>query len=82
MRVNTVDKVVAAESNDRLVGVDFIAGQVVITDKVQTWLVDHSLCWQALTVEHFGESITTVIRVVNFTNLNSVIGQEVVHDVR
>ena len=82
MRVNTVDKVVAAESNDRLVGVDFIAGQVVVADKIQTWLIDLSLSRQALTVEHLGESVTTIIRVVNFTNLNSVIGQEVVHDVR
>jgi len=82
VRVNTVNKVVSAVRDNWLVGVDFIAGQVVVADKIQTWLFDLSLSRQALTVEHLGESVTTIIRVVNFTNLNSVIGQEVVHDKR
>jgi hypothetical protein len=41
---------------------------------VKTWLVDVRSEGELLSLKKLGESVTTIIRVVNFTNLNSIVG--------
>lgn len=79
--VNTEDHVGTSKSVNWLIGVDLVAGQVVVADKVQSWLVNVTLEWKSLSVQKLREGVTTVVRVVNLTDLNSVVGQEVMHDV-
>lgn len=69
-----------AKSVDGLVWVDFIAGQVVVTDKAEARLVDVGSERQLLSSKELGESITAVVGVMNFTNLDSVVSEVVLDD--
>jgi hypothetical protein len=76
--IDAMDVKSAAKRDDWLAGVNFIASQVVVSNEAEAWLVDIGSKWQLLSPEKFGESITAVVREVNFTNLNCVIGEVVV----
>lgn len=79
--VHTQNLVVATVSGDAVLGVDFVASQVVVADEVKAGLVHHSLGGQTMSLQNHGESITTIVRVVNLTDLDSVVSQEIVHNV-
>jgi hypothetical protein len=76
--IDTMDVKGAAKRDDWLPGVNFIASQVIVSNKAEAWLVDIGSKWQLLSPEKFGEGITAIVREVNFTNLNCVIGEVVV----
>lgn len=68
--ITTVEGVGATVGNQWSVWVNFITGQVVVTDEMQTWLVNIRFEWQLRPLEQFREGITAVIGVVHFTNLD------------
>jgi len=80
--VHTQDLVVAAVGSDALLGENLVAGQVVVADEVEAGLVDHSLGWKSVSLEHHGESVAAIVRVVHLADLNGVVSQEVVDDER
>lgn len=79
------ESVNALNYKDLTIGVDIatwcnlIAGQVVVACEVLTWLVDIKTIWKFLSAEKQSKGITTIVGVVDFTDLNCVIGQVVVH---
>lgn len=79
--VDTADVVVATVGSQWSVWVDLITSEVVVTDEVKTWLVDIRTEWQLLSLQNFWESITAIIWMVDLSNLNGVISQEVVDNV-
>jgi len=72
----------AAKGVDVTVWSDLIAGKVVVTNESLSWLVNIEAVWELLSAEEKSEGVTTVVRVMNFTDFNSVISQVVVDNVR
>lgn len=72
----------ATKSIDGLIGVDLIAGQVVVTNEAETGLVNIRSEGELLSSKELWEGVTTVVGVMNFTDLNSVISQVVLEDER
>jgi len=64
-----------------LTGVDFIASQVIVTNKVETGLVNITSEGEALSVQKLGEVVTAIVGVVNLTDLDGIISQEVVNNI-
>jgi len=63
-----------------LTGVDFIASQVVVTNKVETGLVNITSEGETLSVQKLWEVVAAIVGVVNLTDLDGVISQEVVNN--
>ena len=80
--IDSVDHVDAPVSVDVRGGCDFIAGQIVVTNEVLTWLVYIEAIWQLLAAKQNRKGVTTVVRVVALTNFESVISQVVVYHIR
>lgn len=80
--IDAIDHVDASVGVDVRGRCDLIAGKIVVTDEVLTWLVYIEAIWQLLTAKKNGEGVTTVVRVVALTNLERVIRQVVVHHIR
>ena len=59
---------------------NLVAGQIVVTNEGLSWLVDIEAVGELLSTEKEGESVTAIVGVVDFTDLDSVIGQVVVDD--
>ena len=57
---------------------DLVAGQVVVSDEGLAWLIHVKAVWQFLSAQEQGEGISSIVRVVDFTDFNSVISQVVV----
>lgn len=72
----------ATKSIDWLVGVDLIAGQVVVTDEAEAGLVNIGSEGELLSSKELREGVTTVVRVMDLADLDSVISQVVLHDKR
>lgn len=58
---------------------DLIASQVVIANEGLSWLVDVKAVRKFLSTEEKSKGIAAIIRVMNFTDFDSVIGQVVVY---
>jgi hypothetical protein len=78
--IDTVDIVVSVESADWLVGVDLISGQVVVTNEVETGLVNVTSEWESLALEELGEGVAAIVGVVHLTDLTGIVSQVVVHN--
>lgn len=79
--VHTTNLVITTKCFNWPIGMNLIAGQIVITDKMEPWLVHITLVGKSLSVEKFGESVATIIGMVNLSNLNGVVGHVVVDDI-
>ena len=77
--VDTFNLEDAAKSIDITVWCDLIAGQVVVSNEGLSWLVHIKAVWKFLSTEEEGESVATIVGVMNLTDLNGVIGQIVVY---
>ena len=71
--VDSLNVEFAAKSYNRLIWIDFITGEVVVTNKAQTRLVNIKSEWQPLSSQEKSKGIATIIRMVNLSNFNSVI---------
>lgn len=69
-----------AEGVDWLTVIDFIAGQVVVTYEAETRLVNIRSEGQLLSPQHLRESVATIVRVVDLTDLNGIISQVILND--
>jgi len=78
--IDTRDAENAAEGVDHATGGDLVAGQVVVSDEVLSGLVDGVGVGQLLSTEEKGEGVTTIVRVVNFSDLNGVVSEVVVNN--
>jgi hypothetical protein len=64
----------AAKCDNRTLGVDFVAREVVVTNKSETRLLHFVGEGNALSPEQEGEAVTTIVGMVHFTDLDSIIG--------
>jgi len=71
----------AAESIDVAVWSDLVAGEVVVSDEGLAWLVHIEAVWELLSAKEQGEGIAAIVRVVNLTDLEGVVGQVVMDNV-
>lgn len=67
--INAVNIECAAERDNGLVRVDFIASKVVVTNEAKTGLLDIAGERDTLAAKEDGEGVTSVVGVVNLTNL-------------
>ena len=72
--IDSQNSISAVEGNNWLSWINLITCQIVVSNKVKTWLVDVRSEGELLSLKKLGESVTTIIRVVDFTNLNSIVG--------
>ena len=79
--IDTGHHIDAAISVDIGCGGDLVASQVVVTDEALAWLVSVVAIGELLTAEQEGKGISTVVREVALTDLESVISQVVVDSV-
>ena len=79
--IDTGHHVDAAVSVDIGCGGDLVASQVVVTDEALAWLVSVVAIGELLAAEEEGKGISTVVREVALTDLESVISQVVVDSV-
>ena len=79
--IDTGHHIDAAVSVDIGCGGDLVASQVVVTDEALAWLVSVVAIGELLTAEKEGKGISTVVREVALTDLESVISQVVVDSV-
>ena len=80
--VDSVDLELAAIGLDVTTGGNLIPGEVVITDVLEPRLSNRECLGEALTLHQEGEVVATIVGVVDFSNLDGVISQEVVDDER
>lgn len=80
--IDTLDVVGAAESTDRSITKDLVAGQVIVTNEVETGLIHVGSEGDLLSLQKLGESVTAVIRVMHLTNLDCVVSQEIMDNER
>ena len=76
--VNASDVERSAKRDDRTLGVDFVASEVVVTDEGETRLLHFVGEGNALSPEQEGEAVTAIVGMVHLTDFDGVIGQEVV----
>ena len=62
--------------------VDFIASKVVVSDEVLAWLIDIKSVWKLLSSQEESKGISSIVWSVRLSDLNGVIGQVVVENVR
>jgi len=70
----------AAKGNDGALRINFIAGEVVVADKSKSRLFHFIGEGNALSTEEQRETVAAIVGVVHLTDLNGIIGQEVVND--
>jgi hypothetical protein len=80
--VDTGDLIVAAEGANASAWVNFIASQVVVTNEVLAWLVYIKPVWELLSSQQKRKRITAIVGSVTFSDLNRVVSEVVVDDVR
>jgi hypothetical protein len=68
----------SAKRDNRTLGVDFVAGEVVVTNEGETRLLHFVGEGNALSPEEEGEAVTAIVGMVHLTDFDGVIGQEVV----
>jgi hypothetical protein len=66
-----------SENIDGLFLVDFIAGQVVVTDEGLTGLLDFTVFGELSSSQEASEVVVSIVLVVDFSDLNGVVSQEV-----
>ena len=59
---------------------NFITSKISITNELLSWLINTECFWQLLSSQVDGEGITAVIWEVTFTDLDGIIGKEVLPD--
>ena len=75
--VNTSDFENSSICSEAFFAVDFIAGQISVTDELLSRLVHVESLGQSLSSEVYGEGVSSVIREVNLSDLDGVVRQEV-----
>ncbi len=78
--VNASDVELATEGLDEAAGVELVGCVVVVTHVLEAGLCHLEVTRQSLSLHQESEVVAAVVRVVNLSNLNGVIGQEVVND--
>ena len=58
---------------------DFISSHIVISNELLAWLVHSEFIWELLSSQEEWEGITTIIWVVDFTDLYCIVSQIVMH---
>lgn len=78
--INTLNHIEATVGMDVALWSNLIGGQVVITNEVLSWLVDIKTIWELLSSKKKGEGITSIVRVMNLTNFDGIVGEVVVNN--
>ena len=58
---------------------DFISSHIVVSNELLAWLVHSEFIWELLSSQEEWEGITTIIWVVDFTDLYCIVSQIVMH---
>jgi len=80
--INSEDSVETTECVNWLSSVDFVTCQVVITNEMKSGLINIGSKWKLLSLKEFWECVTSIVRVVNFSNLYCVISEVIVNNKR
>lgn len=75
--VNTLNVHNVSENINGLFLVDFIAGQVVVTDEGLTGLLDFTVFGELSSSQEASEVVVSIVLVVDFSDFQSVISQEI-----
>jgi hypothetical protein len=78
--VNAGDVEGASEGKNAAIGLNLVAGQVVVSNEGEAGLLHLVAEGHALPPEQEGEAVTSIVGVVHLANLDGVVGEEVVHD--
>lgn len=76
--IDTGNVELATEGIDETIRLDLIPCVIIITHIHEAWLSHLKVLWKSLSLHEESEVVTTIVGVVNFSNLNGVISQEVV----
>jgi len=78
--IDTCDSELSTKSIDGAVGLDFVAGKVVISDVSLSGLVYIERLGQLLSLEQKGERVSTIISVMALSDFSGIVSQEIVND--
>lgn len=79
--IDTLDLIDFSVSVDVACWSDLVSSQVVVSNEVLSWLVDIETVWQLLSSQKESKGITSIILVVNLSNLDSVVSEVVVNNI-
>ena len=80
--VDTLNFKFTSVSNDVAGRGDLIAGQIVISDEGLAWLVHVETVWEFLSTEKQCKGVSSVVGVVDLTDLNGIVSQVVMDNKR
>lgn len=71
--VDSLDLELPSERVNGTVGLNLVAGEVIISNKVLTWLVDSEVIGQFLSLQEESEGVPSIVSIVHFPNLNGIV---------
>ena len=78
--INSCNSELSSEGVDSSLGLNLVAGQVVVTDEVLTGLVDCEALRKLLSLEHESEGVAAIVGMMDFTDLTGVVSEVVMDD--
>lgn len=76
--VDSSDSELSAECVDGALGLDLVAGEVVVSNEVLAWLVHCEALGKLLSLQQQREGVSAVVGVVHFSDLDGIVSQVVV----
>ena len=79
--IDSIDSEYSSKGIDNSAWFDFIASQVIVPNKVLSWLVHSKGLGQLLPSEEEGKGVSAVIGVMHFSNLHGIVSEVIVNHV-
>lgn len=79
--VDSLDHIDSAIGIDVTLRGDLVSSHIVVSNELLSWLVHIESIWKLLSSQEKWEGVTSIVGVVDLTNLHSVIGQVVVNHI-
>jgi len=79
-KVNTLDSENSSVSNEISIILNFITGEISVTNELLPGLINSKSLWQFLSSEVYWKTVSSVIREVNLSDLNCIICKEIMPD--
>jgi hypothetical protein len=79
--IDSIDSEYSSEGIDNSAWFDFIASQVIVANKVLSWLIHCKGLGQLLPSEEEGKGVSAVIGMMHFSNLNRIVSKVIVNHV-
>ena len=79
--IDSLDHIDSAIGIDVALWSDLVSSHIVVSNELLSWLVHIESVWKLLSSQEKWEGVTSIVRVVDLTDLHSVIGQVVVNHI-